>query len=718
MRNLLRAIWQNPVYFLVAAVSLIFPAAVIRYMTLYNRQNAPIFDDYLYNASTAIAARAGTLDYAQVIGLGNGIHTYLFSTLTTIVNTWLFNWDVRIDAVVSFVVFLLLWGALLVLVSQHERRALVFAAVPLSALVLSLQKDFAWVIGILSIWAQSALLFTLALIVVSGKKPPTLLRLALIAAIVFCQVLVAVNGLAAWVVLAPALWYVGYRHWRHVALWVGAMVFSVVFFVNRPGFGAEEAAGGVELSAGAILASLPAYGRFILTYLGKPFIHTHIELAQQIAVVGLLVFVANAAYLLYVGQRCVVVIWGTMALQGFASGAMISVGRTDTWGLVQATAPWYLDMSLMFWAALVALMCISLVHLLQNPTPIKRAAAYATIGIALVAVPFHGYGVVMVVSFRENFTQAYTNHADCTHSIPVTGDTACSTLGLFNLHLTDELALFGLTIFSDRAYDSVLSEQYQPGSPVIIETASHWHTDAVKRLFLDNLPDSDGMYVVPPDEDHELIYNRIPRRNFTEQITAGDIDTLSARTGMIWHVRQQNLTNPNAFTLADSAPMFPIAYHAQFPFVGHDFDVTAYHTGPHDTAPDYNFGDDALQLLQWGIPADLTVAPCATLPLETIWATDAENIADDLHMTVVLSDENGVGLSRSDLPLSPGTSLWEAETMYFEGRTLEVPCETAPGTYPILLGVYDVETVTALPAKTMNGDTVGDLLFLTNAIVE
>ncbi|MEL7234173.1 MAG: hypothetical protein AAGK74_06745, partial [Chloroflexota bacterium] len=647
MLNLLRALWQKPAYFFVAALSLVFPASVIRYMALYNRENAPLFDDYLFMVPVAIATRAGTLSWDTVMGLGIGIHTYLFSTLTTIGNAALFGWDVRLDAVVSLGVYVVLWLALLWLMFLHSREALLFAAVPLSALVMSLQKDMGYVIGILSIWAESAVLFTLVLILLTRQKRPTTARLAVIILLVFTQQLAAVNGLAAWVVLTPALWFMGYRRWRDVALWGVAAMLSIAFYASRPGFGVGDAAGGAELTATALISNIPAYTRFVLTFLGKPFIHTNIELAQQVAIIGLVAMVAHAVYLVRAGETRAVIIWGTMALQGGASGVMISLGRTDAWGPVHATGAWYLDISLLFWAGLAALMSISLVRLLNGSTVLHRAGAYATIALTMVAIPFHAFGLVMSVSFRENFTHRYAEHADCTFRVPVTENLTCPTLGAFmDYERVNEMALYGLTVFSERTYDSVLPEQYVPGSPVMIETASHWHTDAVKRLFLHNLPDTDGVYVVPPGEDHGLIYNRTPRRPFTEQITAGDIDTLSSRTGLIWHVRQNSLNNPDAFTLADGSPMFPVAYHAQFYFVGHEFDVTAYYTAPYDTDPDYNFGDGTLQLLQWGIPADLTVAPCATLPIETVWATAAGNHPDDLHMTVVLSDDTGNGIAR------------------------------------------------------------------------
>jgi hypothetical protein len=63
--------------------------------------------------------------------------------------------------------------------------------------------------------------------------------------------------------------------------------------------------------------------------------------------------------------------------------------------------------------------------------------------------------------------------------------------------------------------------------------------------------------------------------------------------------------------------------------------------------------------------------------------------------------------------------LWQVDRPYPDQRGLTIPCDSAPGEYPLLLGVYQFVGAAThnLPVTLPDGTPLGELAYLTTLIV-
>ena len=138
----------------------------------------------------------------------------------------------------------------------------------------------------------------------------------------------------------------------------------------------------------------------------------------------------------------------------------------------------------------------------------------------------------------------------------------------------------------------------------------------------------------------------------------------------------------------------------------------------------WRFGAD-INLLSWRLNGDHRVQPCAQVSVDTWWST--ERALDELYSsTLVIAGADGQGVANADNV--PGgvylTSIWQPAQLYFDERTLTIPCELPAGEYPLLLGMYVVpreadETLTVLPVHTAAGEPTGrQYEYLTTLVVD
>ena len=145
--------------------------------------------------------------------------------------------------------------------------------------------------------------------------------------------------------------------------------------------------------------------------------------------------------------------------------------------------------------------------------------------------------------------------------------------------------------------------------------------------------------------------------------------------------------------------------------------VTRYRRLPDELATVYGFGE-AIGLQHWALREDVSVQPCQSITLESWW--QAGRVPDENYsLTLTLAGADGVGIARSDgTPAGLLMQQWQPEQLYLDERSLQVPCDTPPGEYPLLLGLYNFETGEALPATLPDGATVGALAYLTTLFVQ
>ncbi|MEO1439373.1 MAG: hypothetical protein AAFV33_03160 [Chloroflexota bacterium] len=140
-------------------------------------------------------------------------------------------------------------------------------------------------------------------------------------------------------------------------------------------------------------------------------------------------------------------------------------------------------------------------------------------------------------------------------------------------------------------------------------------------------------------------------------------------------------------------------------------------TAPEDMTPLTRYGDD-LRLHTWELRGDVTLPACGMVTVETWWWA-AHQPEDALNMQIVMVDTNGERVTDANAPLGAvATSLWETGRFTVDVRPLLVPCDTPPGEYPLVMGVYDPETLEPVPVVDENGNPTENQMYLTTLFVQ
>jgi len=175
---------------------------------------------------------------------------------------------------------------------------------------------------------------------------------------------------------------------------------------------------------------------------------------------------------------------------------------------------------------------------------------------------------------------------------------------------------------------------------------------------------------------------------------------------LVWAVEPDtfppiDLSNPRE---RDSLGSFPIPFYTE-PSVSPDSD------------PDLLFSD-SLALLAFRVTGANEVRQCEQLYVRTWWQATASP-PDDYQITLVMADETGIGRAQSDGPLAYSlTSQWETGQEILDRRSIPIPCDLMPGTYNLLVGLYEFETVQNLPITYPDGSPYGQLAYLTTIEVK
>jgi hypothetical protein len=139
-------------------------------------------------------------------------------------------------------------------------------------------------------------------------------------------------------------------------------------------------------------------------------------------------------------------------------------------------------------------------------------------------------------------------------------------------------------------------------------------------------------------------------------------------------------------------------------------------TAPTGDEPLFRFGG-AMLLHDWSFVGDVKVRPCQRISIESWWRTDATP-DDNYNMQIVMVDDTGGQITEANAPLalSP-TQLWQPGAFTLDVRSLTVPCDTPPGEYPLIMGVYDPGDVSPLPVTDAGGSPSGNQVYLTTLFV-
>jgi hypothetical protein len=129
--------------------------------------------------------------------------------------------------------------------------------------------------------------------------------------------------------------------------------------------------------------------------------------------------------------------------------------------------------------------------------------------------------------------------------------------------------------------------------------------------------------------------------------------------------------------------------------------------------PRHVFLGDAIIFKGFDLGAD-TVSPGDTLDLTLYWAALRET---DANYIVFAHLEDGEGTLVAQLDGPPGDALhrtydWWPGYFDWDEWPLAIPAETPPGSYTLLIGMYDADTLQRLPAVNEDGTPLGDHIVL------
>lgn len=126
----------------------------------------------------------------------------------------------------------------------------------------------------------------------------------------------------------------------------------------------------------------------------------------------------------------------------------------------------------------------------------------------------------------------------------------------------------------------------------------------------------------------------------------------------------------------------------------------------------------ALTMQSWSLHGDVRVPRCGRVFVESWWIANAQQ-SEALNMQVVMVDAANERVTDFNAPLGAvATSLWEVGKFTADVRPITVPCDTPPGEYPLVLGVYNPADLAPVPTVDENGDPTANQLYLTTLFVE
>lgn len=212
-------------------------------------------------------------------------HRLVFTKLTTVVNTLLTSWDLRVEMWANFALILASFVLLYAAWRQVHQSTAAWLILPFALVLFAIRQrpNFALYIGLY--WGQ---FFMFAALYVLARMAVSLRALLCLAMCAIGAMFSNSGGIPLWFALLPALRLRGYS-WRSVALWLAiAFAFIGIFFLN---YDASVSFSGAENPA----VPLHFYLLYILAFLGAPLV---IEVAG-IYPVSILCFAVGATILVF-----------------------------------------------------------------------------------------------------------------------------------------------------------------------------------------------------------------------------------------------------------------------------------------------------------------------------------------------------------------------------------------------------------------------------------
>ncbi|HEX2909031.1 MAG TPA: hypothetical protein VHO69_19315 [Phototrophicaceae bacterium] len=269
--------------------------------------------------------------------------------------------------------------------------------------------------------------------------------------------------------------------------------------------------------------------------------------------------------------------------------------------------------------------------------------------------------------------------------------------------------------------EPVLTVDLRPDSRVVFSAPAVW-----QHLFmLDNLRSTAAL--IPPANRFHLLANTADAAVLDQTASAADavaVQQLADFRGDsqdIWWLNMDSLPAAQDFLTQLEKLYAPFKVWTWFDSETDSaatLTLTHYWRIPDDLRDTYVYNQQ-LVLMNWQLNDSVVVQPCQTVTFQSWWRV-TKTAPATVSTTLVLVGADGQGITWADgMPGYLEAPLWQVDRPYPDQRGLTIPCDSAPGEYPLLLGVYQFVGAAThnLPVTLPDGTPLGELAYLTTLTV-
>ena len=709
MTNRIKEWFGNPAKLLITFLSTIPLVYLLLFVIAYGSR-VPIIDDTSgLLAPVAVTAKAGTLTVGDLFQVWHG-HRNFFSLLTTTLITVTTDGNIRYELALLILLGCVNVGLLLVLFARTEPHILHWVMLPFSAFMLTTQLGIIWLSPVYTTWHYNLMFTLLGILSLLTFKPglPTLLIASLCC---ICAMLSLAGGIVSWsAILLLMLLTRDYRRIRYFVIVLIIMTAAIWLYTRDSGIAIAENASPSTLTIPQInFLDLIVY---FFTLLGSPIAFEHVTLSAYTGIGGVTLFVANSVYLTLTGKLPQIRGWLALAVFTFAMSALISLTRAQ-FSIGVAVHERYSHLATQLWIINIALIATVIYTAREKYNWKHKLILNVNV---LVIAPITG--LFMYTSFSMTNTLqgniTVTDHMaliHCYEQYPLRNHN-CEG---FSSEIHDLLAAYNMGGYQNLPKSTTIID-YQPADHAIIHTDDLWYSVHLRNAQLENLTSDNILHMLPeipspPNEHLALLPKPVEHLAATH---SPDAEQFVEEANALW-LLQRGITQPLEPITQETTFIQEFALMEHFR-ADENIDVSKYLRLPADTlGVPIIFGGFA-NLIAWQINTT-TVSACDTATITTYWQS-TQSVTDVHNLTVTLIDEQGIGIVRNDGPTGVSIEHWQPDNYYADQRTLEIPCDFDNGDYPVLMGIYPLETVELVEVAFASGEPLEPLLYLTTLSVE
>ncbi|MBN1313069.1 MAG: hypothetical protein JXB30_16780 [Anaerolineae bacterium] len=394
-------------------------------------------DEWLHYVPRSLAFKSHTLSLTQVLSMepmwGDGPPGPTFYVwFLSLPNVILFNWNLRIDSFINYVLIVVNIYLALYLLASAKPHYLIYLVVPVTALMLALQQRWNLLVGAHS-GIHLEVFFALLTFVLVSRRPRDSRNILLAAITAFMGTFSWLPGWLTWGIVFPALWLLGYRRKSVYFIWVIGAGLSAVLLINLPGFGTGWGHYAITTGSADGLPLPVTYVLFFITWIGAVFNAgptSNVLISMLMGTLGLLAAISNVIILWRRREdRDYLAVCGMLGAFSMALGMLTTVGRSAQFGVRWGMAHYYISFSVLFWISLGAL-----IILMVHRVGLQRYSllAFLNMFLVLMGVIFYAHGAYSTIGVVEKHTVFVRQAEMCierTATDPAENQDGCEIVG-------------------------------------------------------------------------------------------------------------------------------------------------------------------------------------------------------------------------------------------------------------------------------------------------